>query len=91
MKLKFILASMLLAGSAFTGFADGYLDGVEYYQAGQEDNAEIVLNETLNDAQTDKAVAHYYLGSIALHKGLQFLKILRGPKASYGILSFKFN
>lgn len=69
MKLKFILASMLLAGSAFTGFADGYLDGVEYYQAGQEDNAEIVLNETLNDAQTDKAVAHYYLGSIALHKG----------------------
>lgn len=69
MKLKFILSLTLFAGTAFSGFADGYLDGVEYYQAGQDDNAAIVLSETLNDAQTDKAVAYYYLGNIALNKG----------------------
>lgn len=69
MKIKFILSFALLAGTAFSGFADGYLDGVEYYQAGQEENAKTVLDATLNDAGTDKAVAYYYLGNIALHKG----------------------
>ncbi len=69
MKLKFILAAFILAGSSLMSFADGYKDGVEYYQAGQEKNAEIVLNETLNQPQTDKAEAYYYLGCIALHKG----------------------
>lgn len=69
MKFKFILSFALCAGTAFTGFADGYLDGVEYYLAGQENNAEIVLNKTIGDSQTDKSVAYYYLGNIALHNG----------------------
>lgn len=69
MKFKLILAALLLGGSVLTGYADGYKDGVEYYQAGQADNAEIVLNRTLNDPQTDKAEAYYYLGCIALKKG----------------------
>ena len=69
MKLKFILAAVLISGASLIAHADGYKDGVEYYQAGQEKNAEIVLNETLNDPQTDKAEAYYYLGCIALHKG----------------------
>ena len=69
MKLKFILTAILISGAAFISRADGYKDGVEYYQAGQEKNAEIVLQETLNDSQTDKAEAYYYLGCITLHKG----------------------
>ncbi len=69
MNLKFILSAALAGGTVFAGFADGYTDGVEYFQAGQYENAEIVLNQTLNDPTTDKAVAYYYLGSIALQKG----------------------
>lgn len=69
MKFKFILTLALASGSALAVLADGYKDGVEYYQAGQEKNAEIVLKETLNNPETDKAEAYYYLGCIALHKG----------------------
>lgn len=69
MKFKFILSLALCAGTAFYGNADGYLDGVEYYQVGQDENAEIVLTDNLNKPETDKAVAYYYLGNIALHKG----------------------
>lgn len=69
MKSKFLLALALLGSGAFAAFADGYIDGVEYYQVGQAKNAEIVLNKTLNDAETNKAEAYYYLGCIALEKG----------------------
>lgn len=69
MKFKFILTLALASSSALAVLADGYKDGVEYYQAGQENNAEIVLKETLNNPETDKAEAYYYLGCIALHKG----------------------
>ena len=69
MKFKFILSLALCAGTAFYGNADGYLDGVEYYQVGQDENAEIVLTDNLDKPETDKAVAYYYLGNIALHKG----------------------
>ena len=68
MNKKFILALALLGSSVFA-YADGYMDGVEYYQAGQEKNAEIVLNQTLNDASTVKTEAYYYLGCVALNKG----------------------
>lgn len=68
MKLKLILSTAVMAGATFTGFADGYLDGVEYYQVGQDDNAKIVLDQTLNESATKKAVAYYYLGNIALNK-----------------------
>lgn len=69
MKFKFILTTAVLAGTTFTGFADGYQDGVEYYQVGQDENAKIVLDQTLNSPETDKAVAYYYLGHIALNEG----------------------
>lgn len=64
MKLKFLL-SLCLAGS-LAASAQGYLDGVEYYKAGQLDNAKTLLERNLNDASTDKAMAYYYLGSIAV-------------------------
>lgn len=69
MKLKFVLALALFGSSVFASYADGYKDGVEYFQAGQEENAEIVLLQTLNEAATDKAEAYYYLGWIELNKG----------------------
>lgn len=69
MKSKFLLTLALLGGGSFAALADGYIDGVEYYQVGQAKNAEIVLNNTLNDAETNKAEAYYYLGCIALEKG----------------------
>ena len=47
MKFKFILSAAVLAGTAVTGFADGYQDGVEYYQVGQGENAKIVLDQTI--------------------------------------------
>ena len=69
MKLKFVLALALFGSSVFASYADGYKDGIEYFQAGQEENAEIVLLQTLDEAATDKAEAYYYLGWIELNKG----------------------
>lgn len=47
----------------------GYKDGIEYYKAGQYDNARTILERTLNDASTDKSLANYYLGQVALNQG----------------------
>ncbi|MDO5395079.1 MAG: tetratricopeptide repeat protein, partial [Bacteroidales bacterium] len=67
MKSKFIAA--LLLGAALTASADGYKDGIEYYKAGQYDNAITLLNRNLNSADTDKALSLYYLGASYLSKG----------------------
>lgn len=64
MKFKFLL-SVCLAG-ALTASAQGYKDGVEYFKADQFANAKTLLERNLNDASTDKAVAYYYLGAIAV-------------------------
>ncbi|MBD5277013.1 MAG: hypothetical protein HDS30_05100 [Bacteroides sp.] len=69
MKIKAIL-SMLLAGTLAAGAqSQGYMDGIEYYKAGQYDNAKTILERTMNDASTDKATACYYLGQTELAKG----------------------
>ncbi|MDE6308841.1 MAG: tetratricopeptide repeat protein, partial [Muribaculaceae bacterium] len=49
--------------------AQGYQDGVDYYNANYPDEAQIILDRTFNDASTDKAVANYYLGQLALDNG----------------------
>lgn len=68
MKLKLLL-SLLVAGSLTAGAqSQGYIDGIEYYKAGQFTNAKTILDRTLNDANTDKALAYYYLGQIELQK-----------------------
>lgn len=69
MKVKLLVS--LLIGTALAGAAQtqGYKDGVEYYKAGQHDNARTILERTVNDPNTDKAVANYYLGQVALAKG----------------------
>lgn len=65
MKLRFLFSLML--GAALTAAAQGgYQDGVDNYNAGRLDVAKTILNNTLGDAGTDKAVSHFYLGNIAL-------------------------
>lgn len=66
MKIRFLLT--LLAGAVLTVSAQtqGYKDGIEYYKAGQYENARTILNRTINESGTDKALASYYLGQVAL-------------------------
>lgn len=69
MKIKLFL-SLLLAGSLFASAqSQGYKDGIEYYKAGQYDNAKVILTKTIGDASTDKALANYYLGQTNLAQG----------------------
>jgi len=69
MKFK-ALFTMLLAGTLLAGAqSQGYKDGIEYYKAGQYDNARTILERTLNDPSTDKSLANYYLGCVALNNG----------------------
>jgi len=66
MKKNLIIS--LLAATALTAVAQsqGYKDGIEYYKAGQYDNAKTILNNTINNAGTDKSLSFYYLGQVAL-------------------------
>lgn len=67
MKFNFLLA--LAIGAAISANAQGYKDGIEYYKAGQFDNAITLLNRNMSDPSTDTAVAQYYLGQSYLAKG----------------------
>ncbi len=69
MKIKLFLSLLLAGGLVASAQTQGYKDGIEYYKAGQYDNARTILERTLNDANTDKALANYYLGQVALTKG----------------------
>ncbi|MDE5608631.1 MAG: tetratricopeptide repeat protein [Muribaculaceae bacterium] len=65
MKIKHLtlaLAAVALSASAQQGFKDG----LEYFRANQPEEARIILNNTLHDSTTDKAIAHYYLGQVEL-------------------------
>ena len=69
MKLR-TLFTLCLGGAAFTAFAQGgYQDGVDYYNADRFDKAKTILEKTINDASTDKAVSYFYLGSLELRDG----------------------
>ena len=69
MKIKVFIASMLLGLSAFSALAQGYKDGIEFYNVEDYTNAEELLQRNLNAAGTDKALSYYYLGQINLHYG----------------------
>ncbi len=69
MKIKFLL-SLFVAGTLAVGAqTQGYKDGIEYYKAGQYDNARTILERTINDPATDRSLANYYLGQVALVQG----------------------
>jgi len=68
MKVKVFFSMML--GCAMTVMAQGgYQDGVDYFKAGHYDDAKEILEKTIGSDATDKGVANYYLGAIALHNG----------------------
>ncbi len=67
MKFKALFAATL-AAVALSGFAQTHLEGAEYYKADQLENAKELLLRNLNNAGTDKAVANYYLGLIAIQE-----------------------
>lgn len=64
-KAALLAVAALVAVPAFAQ-SQGYKDGIEYYKAGQYENAKTILTNTLNDASTDKAIANYYLGATEL-------------------------
>ena len=47
----------------------GYQDGVDYYNADRFEKAKTILDRTLNDGGTDKAISYFYLGSLELREG----------------------
>ncbi|MBD5233676.1 MAG: hypothetical protein HDS65_05790 [Bacteroidales bacterium] len=67
---KTLFFSLFLAGSLLmSAQTQGYKDGIEYYKAGQNANAETILKRTLNDPSTDQSLANYYLGQVMLAQG----------------------
>lgn len=69
MKFKALLA-MLVAGTMLVSAqSQGYQDGVEYYKAGQYENAKTILLNTMNNPSTNQALANYYLGQTYLALG----------------------
>ncbi len=69
MKIRFFLTFLAAAVMTVSAQTQGYKDGIEYYKAGQYDNARTILTRTLNEPATDKALANYYLGQVALAQG----------------------
>lgn len=55
----------MAAAFSLSAFAQGYKDGVEYYNAGRIELAQELLEKNLASA-SNKAEAYYYLGSIQL-------------------------
>lgn len=69
MKFKALFTLMLAGSLSAAAQSQGYQDGIEYYKAGQYDNAKTILTHTLNQSGTDKALANYYLGQTELALG----------------------
>ena len=69
MKIKLFFSLLLAGGLMASAQSQGYKDGIEYYKAGQFNNAKEILERTLNQSETDKALANYYLGQVALAQG----------------------
>lgn len=70
MKLRKFMLSLAAMTALLVGAQNqGFQDGIEYFKVDQLDNAKEILTKTLNDAETDRALALYYIGAIALEEG----------------------
>ncbi len=61
------ITSLLLGGFSLVALAQGYQDGVDYYNADRFDKAKIILEKASGDNATDKAVRNFYLGELSMH------------------------
>ena len=77
MKIKLFLSLLLAGGLMASAQTQGYKDGIEYYKAGQYDNARTILERTLNDANTDKALI---LGRLHSPRATRLLHSLSSTK-----------
>lgn len=66
MKFKVFFSMMLGCAMMVSAQSQGYKDGIEYYKAGQYENAKTILQNTIASPDTDKAMANYYLGQTYL-------------------------
>ena len=55
MKIKLFFSLLLAGGLVASAQSQGYKDGIEYYKAGQYNNAKEILERTLNQSGTDQA------------------------------------
>ncbi len=70
MKLRKLMLSLAAMTAMAVGAQNqGFQDGIEYFKVDQLDNAKEILTKTLNDAETNRSLALYYLGAIALEEG----------------------
>lgn len=67
MKIRMLIASLLLMGASLGGFAQGIKDGIDFYKIKDYENAMDLLKRNLNGAE--KSEAYYYLGQTALAQG----------------------
>ncbi len=64
------LFSLFMGSCALVAAAQGgYQDGVDYYNADRFDKARTILEKTLNDPSTNKAVSYFFLGSLDMREG----------------------
>ena len=61
------ITSLLLGGFTLVALAQGYQDGVDYYNADRFDKAKIILDKADGSSATDKAVRNFYLGELSMH------------------------
>lgn len=83
MKFKFLLTLTLAGAAALSSWAQGYKDGVEYYKADRLNDAEELLERNLNNADTNKAEAYYYLGQIKLARYYGYKRTNTGDYNKY--------
>lgn len=71
MNIRKTLIALMAAGVSLSALAQnqGYIDGIEYFKVDQFDNAREILEKTLDNPDTDRATALYYLGAVALNEG----------------------
>ena len=81
MKTKFFFAAMLLACGSFALNAQGYKDGIDFYKIGKLDDAKELLERNLNNAETNKAEAYYYLVRLPTTRETSLLQSLTMTKA----------
>lgn len=68
MKLKGLMTLCLAGAATFGVNAQTHVEGQEYYKADQIENAKDLLTRALNNPGTNKALADYYLGMIAVRE-----------------------